>query len=72
MKNIKLMMRVKQSNRGSHSMLHISHRSLLKDSSFKKKKGKVTKINKATLKQALMRANKYKTWIMKGILQSMC
>ena len=32
----------------------------------------VTKKNKAALKQAMMRARKYKTWIMKGILQSMC
>ena len=32
----------------------------------------VTKTNKAALKQAMMRASKYKTWIMKGILQSMC
>ena len=28
--------------------------------------------NKASLKQEMMRARKYKTWIMKGILQSMC
>ena len=32
----------------------------------------VTETNKAALKQAMMRARKYKTWIMKGILQSMC
>ena len=32
----------------------------------------VTKTNKAALKKVMMRARKYKTWIMKGILQSMC
>ena len=32
----------------------------------------VTETNKAALKQAMMRDRKYKTWIMKGILQIMC
>ena len=32
----------------------------------------MTKTKQAALKQAMMRARKYKTWIMKGILQSMC
>ena len=53
------------------SMRVIKHKTV-KGKSMTVMKKEMTKTNKATLKQALMRERKYKTWIMKGILQSMC
>jgi len=53
------------------SMRVMKHKTV-KGKSMTVMKKAVTKTNKAALKQAMMRARKYKTWIMKGILQSMC
>ena len=53
------------------SMRVMKHKTV-KGKSMTVMKKAVTKTKKETLKQAMIRERKYKTWIMKGILQSIC